>query len=386
MPKVVQKECTIDYRKDQQKKKEKMKKKTTRILVLGSDGMLGYDVMNHFNDQDGYEVVATELHDMGEWWCKRGLLDKVVEASKADVVVNCIAFTDVQAEEKELAGDPNALGYKLNVAFPKALVEICKELKKKLIHISTDYVFSERAAMTGKSLDGGKGPAYGFTDEDTPAPCCRYGMHKFLGESAVMLATAAGIYEDVAILRTSWLIGCHNEKSVAHRIIRKLAAASASCSNRTDGCKFNVAQIRALKDVWSVPTTTWFLCDCIQRTIEEDLVGVFHAVPRAEGPVSAAKMARKITEFFNTRIKKSAGEVPGDILEWESSPDDFWRPKMTCMQMSAEFFGLGSWDERLEELFFEDDENLMLEFTDRAIEEAILADEEARKADAGKKA
>lgn len=358
---------------------KKKKDKRIRILVLGSDGMLGYDVVEHFHSQrDVYETIGTEMVDMKEWWCKRGLLDKVLETAKADVVINCVAFTDVRAEEHELAGDPNALGYKLNVAFPKALAEICKNLRTKLIHISTDYVFSECSTMTGKSLLDPEKPAYGFTEDDTPAPCCRYGMHKFLGEAEVMLATAAGIYEEVAILRTSWLIGAHNEKSVAHKMLRKLAAASANCSNREDGCKFKVAQIRALKDVWSVPTTTWYVCDCLQRVIEEDLVGVFHAVPRAKGPVSAAKMARKITEFFNTRIKPQAGEVPGDVLEWESSSDDFWLPKMTCMQVSTEFLGLGTWEERLEEMFFEDDENKFIEFTDRVIEEAILAEDEAR--------
>ncbi len=101
-----------------------------------------------------------------------------------DIVVNCAAYTDVDGAEKE-----RELAFAVNGSGPGNLALLCAELKSRLVHISTDFVF-----------DGEAGRPYG--EESSPNPLSVYGRSKLEGERRVRETL-----DDHIIVRTSWLYG-----------------------------------------------------------------------------------------------------------------------------------------------------------------------------------
>ena len=154
----------------------------TNVLVLGSDGMLGYDVLRCFQalaQQKNSKIgIVTGIdksnglklehrHELGNY-----LIGKI----HYDVCINCIAYTDTAAAQNTKEGF-NA-SYLLNAQLPKHIAESCKFHNVRLIHISTDYVFSELSQRsTSKDKDG----ITPFSTFDVPFPTTIYGTHKLLG-------------------------------------------------------------------------------------------------------------------------------------------------------------------------------------------------------------
>jgi dTDP-4-dehydrorhamnose reductase len=115
-----------------------------------------------------------------------GAVERVVEAG--DLVINCAAYTDVDAAE----GD-EATAYAVNVTGPGNIAQACARAGAEMIHISTDYVFSGSFA--------GATPRPYELDDDT-GPLSVYGRTKLAGELAVVAALPAG---QATVVRTSWV-------------------------------------------------------------------------------------------------------------------------------------------------------------------------------------
>ena len=97
-----------------------------KIIVLG-EGILGGEIIK----QTGWDYISRKkddinLDDFDKWMFK---LDKY------DVIVNCIANTNTYSDDKELH-------IKINYHFVKHLVNYCNQMGKKLVHISTDYIYA----------------------------------------------------------------------------------------------------------------------------------------------------------------------------------------------------------------------------------------------------
>ncbi len=122
-----------------------------------------------------------------------------------DVVVNCAAFTNVDAAEEE----PDA-AHAINAAGPGYLARACADAGARLIHISTDYVFS------GRVFSGQEHRPYEITD--ACGPLSVYGRSKLDGELAVHAELP-----DAHVVRTSWVYtGGSGSDFVA--VMRRLAA------------------------------------------------------------------------------------------------------------------------------------------------------------------
>ncbi|GBQ00733.1 dTDP-4-dehydrorhamnose reductase [Streptomyces spongiicola] len=161
---------------------------TTRWLVTGAGGMLGRDMLAELAADP--EAKATGL--------TRGELDiadrVAVHAAAAGhhVVVNCAAWTDVDAAEhaEEAATAVNGTGV-------RHLARACAGSGSVLLHVSTDYVFS-----------GDAGHPY---PEGAPtAPVNAYGRSKLAGERAVAELLPGTGYT----VRTAWLYGAHGRNFV----------------------------------------------------------------------------------------------------------------------------------------------------------------------------
>lgn len=158
------------------------------ILVTGANGQLGNEmriiaeqsndryVFTDVNEVEGMETLYLDITDL-EAVCR------VVAEYNIDAVVNCAAYTNVDAAE---SNEP--LAEKLNAEAPENLAKAMKEANGLLVQISTDYVF-------------GKEP-YNVPckEEQKGTPTGVYGLTKLHGEQKIM--AQGGKY---VIIRTAWL-------------------------------------------------------------------------------------------------------------------------------------------------------------------------------------
>jgi dTDP-4-dehydrorhamnose reductase len=110
--------------------------------------------------------------------------ERFVEAG--DVVINCAAYTKVDAAETE-----QSRAHAVNVVGPENVAHACARAGADLIHISTDYVFS--------GSFGGE-PPHPYEIDDETGPLSVYGRTKLAGELAVLAAMP-----DAHIVRTAWI-------------------------------------------------------------------------------------------------------------------------------------------------------------------------------------
>ena len=134
--------------------------------------------------------------------------------------------------------------------------------KTKLIHISTDYVFSE-LSNNADAINGL------FYIHSTVFPKNVYGMHKLLGEQFIK-EVFANKEKQYAILRTSWLYGAHNNKSFIHKFINNLVKT----------IKDGKTEIEVTENEVSIPTSTVCVVDYIVNVLMyEKLVHNEYAEP-----------------------------------------------------------------------------------------------------------
>jgi dTDP-4-dehydrorhamnose reductase len=125
-----------------------------------------------------------------------------------DVVINCAAYTNVDAAE----GD-EATAYAVNAAGPERIAQACARAGARLVHISTDYVFSG---------DFGGSAPHPYELGDQTAPLSVYGRSKLSGEQAVLAALPQAV-----VVRTAWVYtGGSGKDFVA--VMRRLAAGDGT--------------------------------------------------------------------------------------------------------------------------------------------------------------
>ena len=139
-----------------------------KILVLGSTGMLGHSVAKHFIDK-GYDVTSTYRKESQEVAAvdKKIAYNPLIHSFASldggyDYVINCIGTI-----KPFMAKDPIA-ARKINSVFPWELADWCNDIKAKLLHITTDCVFSGK---TGK-----------YKESSVHDALDDYGKSKSLGE------------------------------------------------------------------------------------------------------------------------------------------------------------------------------------------------------------
>jgi dTDP-4-dehydrorhamnose reductase len=183
--------------------KQMMPDKKTKVLVLGATGMLGNAVLRLFAQSAGYEVVASARSTSALRLLPAELSDRVIcgvdvenidslislfTRVRPDVVVNCIGLVKQLAE----ADDPLS-AIPINALLPHRLARLCGLAGARLVHVSTDCVFS-----------GAKGM---YTETDMSDAKDLYGRSKYLGEVD---------YPHAITLRTS-IIG--HELTGAHSLV-----------------------------------------------------------------------------------------------------------------------------------------------------------------------
>jgi dTDP-4-dehydrorhamnose reductase len=163
---------------------------SVRVLVLGASGMLGNAMVRVLAVDPALEVSATVRRATTLRHFDRALAERIIvgvdvenvdsvirlfSLVQPDVVVNCVGLVKQLAE----ADDP-LLAVPLNTLLPHRLARLCAARGARLIHVSTDCVFSGKRGL--------------YNEADTPDAYDLYGKSKLLGEVS---------YPNAITLRTS---------------------------------------------------------------------------------------------------------------------------------------------------------------------------------------
>ena len=158
------------------------------ILVTGANGQLGNEIRIIskntadrfvFTDVSQVEGLETAFLDITDLAAVRGMVSR----EKIDVIINCAAYTNVDAAETN-----EALAEKLNADAPKNLATAMAEAGGLLVHVSTDYVFGREPYNTP------------CREDQKGTPTGVYGLTKLHGEQHIIASGCRHV-----IIRTAWL-------------------------------------------------------------------------------------------------------------------------------------------------------------------------------------
>lgn len=163
-----------------------------RILIIGSNGMLGQRLAEFYLSKDNVELMCSSseensfvpnVHYSQIDITKKNNVKELIIGFVPDVVINTAAYTNVDKSESE-----RELAWKVNVTGVDNIALYCWTVDARLIHISTDYIF-----------DGKNGP---YTENDKPNPIGYYGRTKLASENSII---SSGVRH--SIIRTNVLYG-----------------------------------------------------------------------------------------------------------------------------------------------------------------------------------
>ena len=259
-----------------------------RVAVIGAAGQLGIDISRAFRTA-GTPLLALS-HDDAEVTDPLQI-QKVIEAHRPGVVVNCAAFHTVEACEDvpQTAFAVNAVGA-LNVA------RACAKVDAVCVQISTDYVF-----------DGEKdGP---YEESDSPRPLNVYGTSKLAGENLVQQACPQSLVVRVASLFGRAGVSGKGGNFV-ETILKRARAGQA---------------VRVVDDQVISPTYARDAAEVICRLVEGGARGVVHVTNLGSAPctwydlakqaVDLCKLPTKVEPIASSEYPSKARRPPNSALD-----------------------------------------------------------------------
>ena len=229
-----------------------------KILITGSDGMLGHDLADVLKGKHELILTTSKTLDITD---KNHVID-FVSSQKPDMLINAAAYTDVDGCEKN-----QELAYSVNGEGVRNLAMACKKIGCGLVHISTDYVFNGENTRP-------------WVEDDETGPISVYGKSKLEGEKAI-----CEILEKYFILRTAWLYGVNGRNFP--KTMLELAE--------------NHSKITVVYDEVGTPTYTLDLAQAISKLIETDCYGIYHLTN--SGSCSWCEFAKYIFEIAGADVE-----------------------------------------------------------------------------------
>ena len=209
-----------------------------RVLVTGSRGQLGFDVMQELSSR-GHEAIGCDLPELDI--TDGAAVMRLMKEVKPDAVIHCAAWTAVDAaEDEENCGKVFAV----NAEGTRNVAKAAAETGAKLLYLSTDYVFDGQGTTPWKA------------DETHFAPLNVYGKSKLMGERAVRELAARHF-----IVRIAWVFGLHGKN-----FVRTMLTLSKSHPS-----------LRVVNDQIGTPTYTPDLSRLLVDMIQTDRYGTYHA-------------------------------------------------------------------------------------------------------------
>jgi len=271
-----------------------------KVLVTGACGQIG-SAMSRELSARGSDFLGLSALEMDV--TDQVAVQKWLRSYRPDVVVNCAAYTKVDQAEEEAERC-----WAVNTNGVQNLAVGCGEIGAKLVHLSTDYVFS------------GDGEQF-YEPDSCVRPLSVYGQSKLAGELA-----AQSLLKECFIVRTSWAFG----KSEANFVKTMLRLADSK------------TELNVVCDQVGSPTYTADLAALLCSMAETDKYGIYHATN--EGICSRAEFAREI-------FRQAGKAVRVNLISTNQYPDRARRPlnsRMSKKKLEEAGFGrLPPWQDAL---------------------------------------
>ena len=243
----------------------------TKILITGSNGLLGQKLVsllaqqtdiqliatsrgaNRMNFTDGYEYQEMDITDAEQ-------VAEVIEKVRPDAIIHTAAMTNVDQCEGE-----KDLCWTMNVKAVEYLTGACEKHQIFLCHLSTDFVF-----------DGSSGP---YSEEDNPSPISFYGWSKYAAEEVVKRSKCPW-----SIVRTVLVYGITNDMSRLNIILW--------VKNSLEQQK----PIKVVTDQFRTPTLAEDLAMGCYLVVNQKAEGIFHI--SGKDFLTPYEMVIKTADFF----------------------------------------------------------------------------------------
>ncbi len=241
-----------------------------KILITGSNGLLGQKLVRAVGDKKEFSAVAVSKGD-----CRvqnpgvpyeslditdRDRLAEVLGRHRPQTIIHTAALTHVDLCEKE-----KDLCWKVNVEAVEELVSLCQKKGIHLIHLSTDFIF-----------DGKAGP---YREEDKPNPLSHYAESKWESEKVVSSSR-----KPWTIVRTILLYG---------------AGENLGRTNIVLWAKENLEKgrpIQVVTDQFRAPTLAEDLAGACLAAASKNATGIFHVA--GKDLMSIIELVKKVAEVF----------------------------------------------------------------------------------------
>jgi dTDP-4-dehydrorhamnose reductase len=244
-----------------------------KILGTGLNGLVGSRIVELLSDKYQFENLSRSSGvDISD---KNQVLEKI-KNSDAQIVLHLAAKTDVDGCEKDKALGQNGEAWKINVEGTKNVAEACLKTNKKLIYISTDFVF-----------DGENCPVDGYSEDNPANPINWYGQTKYEGEKNVQNLKAPWIIARIAYPYRADFVKSDFLRAILKRLQEKKTVV-------------------AIADSVFTPTFIDDIALALDVLIRNNSQGIFHVVGNQSlSPYDAALLIAEVFNFNKNLITKT---------------------------------------------------------------------------------
>jgi dTDP-4-dehydrorhamnose reductase len=277
-----------------------------RVLITGGGGQLASDLELLLSDADPVAALPRAELDVTD----DAAVARAFDAVRPDVVFNCAAFHNVEVCERE-----EDRAFAVNARAVKRLAEECGRRGARLIHLSTNYVFSGTESTP-------------YAEHDRPEPRSVYSISKLAGEQCA-LAYAPG----ALVVRTAGLFGLHGSASKGGNFVTRMIERARTGQG-----------LKMVADQRLSPTYTGDLAAALLEAVEAGAAGILHRT-------SAGQCSW--FEFTEALLEIAAIDAPVEPVETQLAPGQAQRPLNAVLaHPAADAAGLAPlrpWREALED-------------------------------------
>lgn len=243
-----------------------------KVLITGSNGLLGQKLVDLYKSNSSVELIATargadRYPDKSGYTyasldiTQKNEVDEVIDRYKPEVVINTAAMTNVDACESEKEACDA-----LNIHAVEFLVEACNRNQTHLVHVSTDFIF-----------DGTHGP---LSEEEKPNPLSYYGWSKMRAEEIVQSSAKSW-----AIARTVLVYGIVSDMSRSNIVLWAKGALESGKS------------INVVSDQFRTPTLAEDLAQGCALIAAQKASGIFNI--SGKNFMSVYDLVVQVADFWN---------------------------------------------------------------------------------------
>lgn len=232
-----------------------------KIWIVGANGRLG-QAINDLLDRREVEVLNTDIDDVDITDSESLML--YGDMNRPDIIINCAGLTDVEVCEREIER-----AYKVNALGARNLSIVAFKIGAKLIHISTDDVFSGESNVP-------------YSEFDLPHPKSVYGKSKLAGESFVK-----DFVNKYIIIRSSWVYG------TGENFVKDLLELAKTQDT-----------IQIADNQYGAPTSAVELAKLVIYLMNTTEYGLYHGT--CEGYCSRYEFAKEVLDLAGAKAKLEA--------------------------------------------------------------------------------